>query len=158
MDFVSDRLFNGRRFRVLTLVCNFSRVSPAIEADFSMPGRRAVEVLEQTAIRMGLPKIIHVDNGPEFIGKDLDEWAHRKGVTLEFSRPGKPTDNAYIEAFNGRLRQRCLSQNWFLSLEDVHRKLKAWHRDYNSERPHAALGLLTPEAFTAQWRAGSVRS
>lgn len=154
MDFMSDRLFDGRRFRVLTLVCNFSRVSPAVEADFSLPGSRVVEVLEQTAARLGLPRIIHVDNGPEFVGKTLDEWAHRKGVTLEFSRPGKPTDNPYIEAFNGRLRQECLDQNWFLSIEDAREKIKAWHREYNEDRPHTALAYQTPREFLAGWKPG----
>lgn len=152
MDFMIDGLFNGQRFRVLTLVDNFSKVSPAVEADFSFPGRRVVEVLERIATTTGrLPKVIHVDNGPEFAGKALDEWAHRWGVKLSFSRPGKPTDNAFIEAFNGRLRQECLDQNWFLSLEDARQKLKAWHQEYNTQRPHTALGMQAPACFSSQW-------
>jgi len=168
MDFMTDSLFNGQRFRVLTIVRsrqrdldNFSKVSPAIEADFSFPGKRVTDVLERIVTTTGrLPKIIHVDNGPEFAGKALDEWAHRRGVKLAVSRPGKPTrppavasaHNAYIEAFNGRLRAECLDQNWFLSLEDARQKLRAWHEEYNTVRPHTALGLQTPECFVAAWR------
>ncbi len=149
---MSDGLFNGQRFRVLTLVDNFSRVSPAIEADFSFPGRRVVEVLERVAATTGqVPQVIHVDNGPEFAGKALDEWAHRRGVKLCFSRPGKPTDNALIEAFNGRLRQECLDQNWFLSLDDARQKLSDWQDEYNMDRPHTSLGMQTPACFAAQW-------
>lgn len=91
-----------------------------------------------------------MDNGPEFAGKALDERAHRRGVKLSFSRPGKPMDNAFIEAFNGRLRQECLDQHWFLSLADARQKLNAWHDDYNRERPHTALGLQTPLGFLVQ--------
>ena len=107
MDFVADRLGDGRQIRMLTLVDNFSRVSRAIEVDFSLTGKRVVEVLERLTMRCGLPTVIKVDNGSEFISKAMDEWAYRNGVKLEFSRPGKPTDNAFIESFNARLRQEC---------------------------------------------------
>ena len=152
MDFVADRLADGRAFRMLTLVDSFSRVSPAIEVDLSLTGKRVVEVLEQLKLFCGLPKTIKVDNGSEFISKVMDEWAHRNQVKLEFSRPGKPTDNAFIESFNGRLRQECLNQNWFTSLDDARRIVGAWREDYNHERPHGSLKHQTPSAFVAHWQ------
>jgi len=153
MDFVADRLFDGRRFRMLTLVDHFSRVSPAIEADFSLTGQRVVSVLDRLAQAQQVPKEIFVDNGPEFISRALDEWAHRHGVKLMFSRPGTPPDNAYIESFNGRLRQECLNENWFLSLSDAQEKLEHHRKEYNSFRPYSSLGDLTPEEFATRWRA-----
>ena len=151
MDFVHDRLADGRPFRLLTLVDNFSRVSPAIECDFSLNGPRVVAVLERLK-ENGLPQTIKVDNGSEFISKALDTWAHRHGVKLEFSRPGKPTDNAFIESFNGRLRQECLNQNWFLSLADARETIENWRQDYNEYRPHSSLGQQTPSEFVADWQ------
>jgi putative transposase len=145
MDFVSDQLADGRRFRVLTLVDNVSRVSPAIVADRSMGGHKVVEMLEQAAQRHGtLPKVISVDNGPEFTSKAVDEWAHRRGVKLQFSRPATPTDNPYIESFNGRLREECLNQHWFESLEEARQILEKWRMEYNTERPHSSLDNRTP--------------
>jgi putative transposase len=152
MDFVADRLSDGRQIRMLTLVDNFSRVSPAIEVDFSLTGKRVVEVLERLKKTCGLPKVIRVDNGSEFISKAMDEWAYRNGVKLEFSRPGKPTDNAFIESFNGRLRQECLQQNWFISLDDAKGIVEDWREDYNEERPHSSLRQQTPSEFMAQWQ------
>ena len=151
MDFVHDRLADGRPFRLLTLVDNFSRVSPAIECDFSLNGPRVVAVLERLK-ESGLPQTIKVDNGSEFISKALDAWAHHHGVKLEFSRPGKPTDNAFIESFNGRLRQECLNQNWFLSLADARETIENWRQDYNEYRPHSSLGQQTPSEFVADWQ------
>jgi putative transposase len=127
MDFVHDRLADGRPFRVLTLVDNFSRVSPAIDCDFSFNGLRVVAVLERLKT-MGLPHTIKVDNGSEFISKALDAWTHCHDVKLEFSRPGKPTDNAFIESFNDRLRQECLNQNCFSPLLTQGRRLKTGAR------------------------------
>ena len=109
-------------------------------------------VLERLAITTGLPKIITVDNGPEFTGRALDEWAHRNGIKLDYSRPGKPTDNAYIESFNGRLRQECLDQHWFSSLEDAKIKIETWRIDYNEQRPHSSLGDQTPRAYAENWQ------
>ena len=149
MDFVSDSLADGRRFRALTLVDNVSKVSPAIEAARSFAGGRVVEILERLALSHGLPQTISVDNGPEFISRALDAWAYRHGVRLEFSRPGKPTDNPFIESFNGHFRAECLGQHWFQSLEEARATIEAWRVDYNSVRPHRALGQLTPEAFLA---------
>lgn len=145
MDFMSDQLADGRRFRVLTLVDNVSRVSPTILADRSLGGHKVVEMLEQVGEKQGtLPKVISVDNGPEFTSKALDEWAHRRGVKLQFSRPATPTDNPYIESFNGRLREECLNQHWFESLEEARQILEKWRMEYNTERPHSSLDNRTP--------------
>ena len=100
---------------------------------------------------MGRPERIAIDNGPEFISKALDAWAYRNGVQLEFSRPGKPTDNAFAESFNGRFRDECLNQHWFASLEEVRQTVEAWRIEYNTERPHRALGQQTPAAWEAAW-------
>ncbi len=151
MDFVSDELLDGRRIRLLTIVDNFTRESLAIEVAASIAGQRVVEVLSRLNQERGRPRTIRVDNGPEFTSKRLDQWAYLNGVQLDFSRPGKPTDNAFIEAFiesfNGRLRQECLNENWFLSLEDAQEKVESWRRHYNRDRPHGSLGNLTPEEF-----------
>lgn len=152
LDFVSDRLADGRPYRVLTLVDNVSRVSPDIEVDFSLTGRRVTQVLDRAAAVYGLPKAICVDNGPEFAGRDLDAWAYRRGVTLCFSRPGKPTDNAFVESFNGRLRQECLNTRWFDTIREAQAGLAAWREEYNTERPHCSLGLKTPAEFAAAWK------
>jgi putative transposase len=147
LDFMSDELFDGRRIRLLTIVDNFTRESPAIEVGTSIGGHRVVEVLERAARQRNLPKTIRVDNGPEFTSKVLDQWAYLRGVELDFSRPGKPTDNAFIEAFNARLRAECLNESWFLSLEDAREKIETWRRHYNGERPHGALRNLAPAEF-----------
>ena len=149
LDFMSDSLADGRRFRVLTIVDHASRVSPAIEVDVSLPGARVVEVLERLTGTYGVPEAIAVDNGPEFISRALDAWAYRSGVRIEFSRPGRPTDNAYIESFNGHFREECLAQHWFWSLEEARTIIEAWRIEYNTERPHRALGQQTPAAFRA---------
>ncbi len=135
IDFLRDGLADGRPFRVFTVVDNVSRVSPAIVADFSIKGERVVAVLDGLKATIGVPKRLAVDNGPEFISKALDAWAYRNGVTLEFSRPGKPTDNAFVESFNGHFRQECLDQHWFASLEEARRIIEAWRIEYNTERP-----------------------
>lgn len=147
MDFMHDELFNGRRIRLLTVVDNFSRVSPMIGVRSAYRGADVVEDLKAAAKEYGIPKRIRVDNGPEFVSKELDVWAYLHGVTLDFSRPGKPTDNAFIESFNSRLRQECLNQSWFLSLEDAQQKIEAWRVDYNRVRPHSAIGNVPPAEF-----------
>jgi len=147
MDFMSDELYNGRRIKLLTLVDNFTRESLAIEVADRLGGQRLVEVLMQVVAEKGLPKAIRVDNGPEFTSKMLDQWAYLNGVELDFIRPGKPTDNALIEAFNGRFRQECLNENWFLSLEDAREKVEEWRQHYNRERPHGSLGNVPPVEF-----------
>jgi putative transposase len=108
------------------------------------------EVLEHLVLKRGKPKSIRVDNGPEFAGRLLDQWAYLNGVELDFSRPGTPTDNAFIEAFNARIRAECLNASWFFSLTDARERIEAWRIDYNTERPHSALGHLTPRAFARQ--------
>ena len=150
MDFMADQLYCGQRFRILTLVDNFSRVSLAIHAGKRLTGDHVVQALQCVSKNHGLPKMIQVDNGPESISKSLDWWAYWNKLKLDFSRPGKPTDNAVIESFNGRLRQECLNQNWFLSLEDAQEKLDQWKMDYNHHRPHSSLGQQTPMEFAAR--------
>jgi putative transposase len=122
MDFVHNKLATGGKLRVLTVVDIFSRYSPAIDPRFRYRGEDLVQVLERTCSEIGYPKMVRVDQGSEFVSRGLDLWAYTKGVTLDFSRPGKPTDNAYIEAFNGRFRAECLNQHWFLSLADARKK------------------------------------
>ena len=151
MDFLTDGLANGQRFRVLTIVDTVSRVSPAIEVGVSLTGERVVAVLERLKRTTGTPQRIAIDNGPEFVSKALDAWAYRNGVQLEFSRPGKPTDNAFAESFNGRFRDECLDQHWFASLEEVRQTVEAWRIEYNTERPHRALGQQAPAAWEAAW-------
>ena len=151
LDFLADSLVDGRRFRVMTIVDNVSRVSPVIEVDTSITGTRVVAVLDHLKRSIGVPKRIAVDNGPEFISKALDAWAYRNHVTLEFSRPGKPTDNAYVESFNGHFRAECLDQHWFETLAEAREVIEAWRVEYNEERPHRSLRQQTPSAVFASW-------
>lgn len=147
MDFVTDSLTNGRRFRSLTIVDDHSRESVAIEADFSLTGERVTRVLTRLAMTRGLPNVITVDNGPEFAGKALDAWAYQNHIKLHFIRPGKPVENAYIESFNGRYRDECLNENLFRTIDEARVVIEAWRCDYNRHRPHSSLGNLTPEEF-----------
>jgi putative transposase len=147
MDFVTDSIVTGRRFRALTIVDDFSRECPAIEVDTSLGSRRVVAVLERLAKTRGLPEVITIDNGPEFAGRALDEWAYRKSVKLNFIRPGKPIENAYAESFNGRFRDECLNTNWFLSLNHARIVIEEWRRDYNEVRPHSSLKGATLKEY-----------
>jgi putative transposase len=147
MDFVTDSLFNGRRFSALTVVDNFSRECLAIEVGDKIRGEDVTGVMNRLKATRGVPRSIYVDNGPEFISKELDKWAYENKVTLDFSRPGKPVDNAFIESFNGSFRDECLNVNWFLSLEDAKEKIESWRRDYNEYRPHSSLDNLTPVQY-----------
>lgn len=147
MDFVSDSIVTGRRFRALTIVDNYTRECPAIEVDTSLGGARVVNVLERLSETRGLPEVITIDNGPEFAGKALDEWAYRKSVKLNFITPGKPVENAYAESFNGRLRDECLNTNWFLNLKHARNVIEDWRKDYNEVRPHSSLKNLTPMEY-----------
>jgi putative transposase len=144
MDFVHDQLAMGRKLRILTVVDAFTRFSPVIDPRFTYRGEDVVQVLDRTCRRTGYPKAIRVDQGSEFISRDLDLWAYQHDVVLDFSRPGKPTDNAFIESFNGKFRAECLNAHWFMSLEDAHEKMEAWRRDYNEVRPHSAIGNKPP--------------
>ena len=147
MDFMSDELYNGQRIQLLTLVDNYTRESLAIAIDQHIRRQDVVEVLMQVGLEQGLARKIQVDNGPEFTSKKLDQWAYLNRVELDFSRPDKPTDSALIEAFNGRFREECLNQSWFLSLEDAREKVEAWRIEYNNSRPHGALGNISPREF-----------
>ena len=147
MDFVHDQLATGRKIRVLTIVDTFSRYAPALDARFSYRGEDVVATLEQVCRQVGYPKTIRVDQGSEFVSRDLDLWAYQHAVELDFSRPGKSTDNAFIEAFNGRFRAECLNAHWFLSLADAQEKMEAWRRHYNEDRPHGAIGYKVPIAL-----------
>jgi len=144
MDFIHDQLATGRKIRVLTVVDTFSRYAPVIDPRFSYRAEDVVATLEQACAALGYPKTIRVDQGTEFVSRDLDLWAYAKEVTLDFSRPGKPTDNAFAEAFNGRVRAECLNAHWFLTLADAREKLEAWRRYYNEDRPHGAIGQKPP--------------
>ncbi len=144
---MSDELFNGRRIRILTIMDDCTRESLAIEAGQRFKGEDVVAVLDRIVRQRGTPQALRVDNGPEFRSKALDQWAYWNNVELDFSRPGKPTDNAFIESFNGKLRAECLNENWFLSLHDARDKLCTWRRDYNESRPHSALGNLAPSEY-----------
>jgi putative transposase len=150
MDFVADTLLDGRRFRALTVVDNYSRHSQIIEPDFTLTGTKVVAALERVAKQHGYPKMITVDNGSEFTSKALDAWAYAHGVKLDFIRPGKPVENAVIESFNGRFRDECLNAHVFISLYDARQKIEAWRIDYNEHRPHSSLGDLTPKEFIEQ--------
>ncbi|ANA35842.1 IS3 family transposase ISDet2 [Ralstonia mannitolilytica] len=143
MDFVSDGLAYGRRFRCLNVVDDYTRECLVIEVDTSLPGLRVKQVLERLKEMRGLPASITVDNGPEF----ADAWAYEAGVTLSFIRPGKPVENAYIESFNGRFRDECLNEHWFVSMRHARQLIEEWRIEYNTERPHSSLGYLTPAQF-----------
>lgn len=147
MDFVSDCVSSGKLIRMLTIVDDCTRECPAIEVDTSLGGLRVRRVLDRIANERGLPEAIVVDNGPEFRGRALTAWSEERGVRLEFIQPGKPVQNAYIESFNGRLRDECLNANWFTSLSDARRKVETWRQDYNEQRPHSSLNYLPPAEF-----------
>ncbi len=156
MDFVQDQLFDGRKFRCLTVVDNFSRYCYAIRVGKSIKGIDVVEVMEVLNKENNLvPKRIQVDNGSEFISKDFDKWAYENQVTLDYSRPGKPTDNPFIESFNGSFRDECLNTHWFLSLDDAYEKINAWVSEYNNFRPHSSLNDLTPAEVVEQFKSTS---
>ena len=157
MDFVFDRTSDGHRFRILTLIDTFTRRAPGAVVERSIGGPRVVRFLDQVAAKSGYPKTITVDNGPEFISNALDQWAHAHDVHLHFSRPGKPVDNAFIESFNGRLRDECLNTNWFYGLEHAREVIAEWLEDYNERRPHSSLAGLTPAEYErAQLRTSPV--
>ena len=151
MDFISDSLWNGRKFRTLSIVDTCSRECLNVEVDTSLPGHRVVRVLDRLADTKGLPESIRVDNGPEFISKVLDEWAHRNGVKLDFIRPGKPTENPYAESFHGRFRDECLNENYFLDLQETKDVIESWRIEYNTFRPHRSLDYQTPEEFLKKY-------
>jgi len=156
VDFVSDALAWGRRIRLFTVVDVFTREALAIEVDTSLPGGRVVRVLERLVAERGVPDEIVLDNGPELAGKALDQWAYERGVCLRFIEPGKPIQNAFVESFQGRLRDECLDQHWFLGLADARQTIEAWRHDYNRARPHSALGYRPPEEFRQAFEAATI--
>lgn len=147
MDFVSDSIVSGRHFRALAIVDDYSRECPVIEVDTSLGGARVVSVLDRLAETRELPNVITTDNGPEFTGRALDEWAYRNGVKLNFIRPGKPIENAYAESFIGRLRDECLNENWFMNLKHARDTIEGWRKDYNEVRPHSSLNGMAPMEY-----------
>lgn len=150
MDFVHDQLSSGRKFRVLTVIDKWHRQCVALQADFALTGQSVVDAMNAIARERELPYAITVDHGTEFTSKALDEWCYLRGVKLDFIRPGKPTENGYIESFNGRLRDECLNVHEFATIEEVRKVLDAWRDDYNHRRPHGSLGHLTPSEFAMQ--------
>ena len=150
MDFVFDRTAEGRVIKCLTIVDDATHESVAIEVERAISGHGVVRVLERLALSRGLPKVIRTDNGKEFCGKAMVAWAHERGVTLRLIEPGKPNQNAYIESFNGRLRDECLNEHWFPSLLHARTLIETWRREYNEERPKKALGGMTPSAYAKQ--------
>ena len=150
MDFMADHLFDGRPFRILTVVDCHTREALSIAPRVNFRAYQVVEALDELVRARGRPKSLRVDNGPEFAGRMLDQWAYLNGVEIDFSRPGKPTDNAFIEAFNARFRAECLNASWFLSMADARDRIEHWRKEYNEDRPHLALGGLTPRAYATQ--------
>jgi len=147
MDFVTDRLENGRYFRTLTLVDLFTRECVLLEPAHSLCGARVADCLERAVAERSRPRSITVDNGTEFYSRAMDAWAYRNGVKLDFIRPGKPVENCFIESFNGRFRDECLNVHLFWSIEDAKEKLERWRQDYNTCRPHSSLADLPPAEF-----------
>lgn len=153
LDFVHDQLVDGSGFRALTVVDLFSREALAIKVGRRLRGEHVVEVLNQLVAQRRAPEYVFVDNGSEFTGQLLDLWAYHHRVTIDFSRPGKPTDNCYVETFNGSYRDECLNVHWFETMNDAQAISEAWRRDYNETRPHMALNDVPPEEFARRNRA-----
>lgn len=147
MDFLQGSFWNSRRFKTLTVVDVFSKECPVIEVDTSLTGQRVVRVLESLAENRGMPEAITVDNGPEFISNVLDEWAYRRKIKLDFITPGRPVENPYVESFNGKFRDECINQNYFLNLQEAKENIENWRIEYNTFRPHSSLKDLTPQEF-----------
>jgi len=149
MDFMADSLATGRGFRTLNVVDDFTRECVAIEVDTSLSGERVTRVLDRAIEQRGKPQSLVMDNGPEFAGRALDAWAYRCGIRLNFIRPGKSIENCFVESFNGKFRDECLNQHWFVALHDGRHEIEKWRRDYNRVRPHSALGNVPPEEYAA---------
>jgi putative transposase len=156
MDFMRDTLSSGRPFRTLNVLDTVTRECLVIEVDTSLPGQRVVRVLDQLVERYGTPKRITLDNGPEFTGQALDTWADQHGVQLDFIDPGKPTQNGYMESFNGKFRDECLNLHWFRDLVDARRIIGEWKEEYNTIRPHSALGNQPPALYAQNVWSGEV--
>ena len=152
MDFVMDRLEDGRKLKVLTIVDDFTKEAVEIALDHGMASAYVVRLLEDIVRFRGKPAAIRTDQGPQFTAQALDQWAYRNGITLKLIQPGKPTQNGYIESFNGKFRDECLNEHWFSTLAEARAIISAWRRDYNELRPHSAIGYLTPAEYGARHR------
>jgi putative transposase len=156
MDFICDALANGRALRAMTVIDNFTKESPVIEVDCSLSSPRITRVLDEVIENRGTPpESIRIDNGPEFTSRCFLAWAEQRGIQLVHIQPGKPTQNSFIESFNGRFRDECLNANWFENLADAKRKIEDWRVDYNQHRPHSSLAYRTPAEFTRVWSPSS---
>jgi putative transposase len=153
IDFVMDALEHGRRLKCLTIVDDFTKEAIDIVVDHGISGQYVARVLDQAGRFRELPRVIRTDQGPEFTGKALDQWAYERGITLRLIQAGKPTQSAYVESFNGKFRDECLNEHWFRSLAEARAIVAAWRMDYNHARPHSALEYRTPAEFAAAWRA-----
>jgi putative transposase len=152
LDFVHDQLSGGQKFRILTVVDVYSCEGLATEVDYRLRAENVVEVLNRLVRQRGAPKFLFADNGAEFTGHLVDLWAYHHNVRIDFSRPGKPTDNAFIETFNGSLRDECLNLHWFDNLAEAKRLIEAWRIDYNVSRPHMGIGNIPPREYALQIR------
>jgi len=152
LDFISDSLSDGRKFRLLNVIDDFNRQSLAVEADTSLPALRVIRVLENLITQKGKPANIRCDNGPEFISHCLQQWCEKQSISLQYIQPGKPTQNAYVERNNGTLRKELLNAYLFSSLKEVRIMIEDWQQDYNGHRPHKALGYLTPNMYLNEWK------
>ena len=150
MDFLCDACANGSKIRILTIVDDFTRISPGLLVRSSVPGHSVTAFLDQQSLLHGYPRSIRVDHGPEFTGKHFQQWAVQRKIDVQYTRPGKPTDNAYIESFNGKLRDECLNEHWFLNLRHAQALIEKWRIEYNAERPHSSLGGKTPYEFVKE--------
>ena len=150
MDFVFDRIASGRTLKCLTIVDDGTHESVAVVPEHTIGGDHLTRLLDAVCSQRGRPMMIRSDNGPEFTGKAMLTWAHRHGIALRLIEPGKPNQNAYVESFNGRLRDECLNEHWFTSLAHARAVIEAWRREYNEERPKKSLGGLTPSQYAKQ--------
>lgn len=158
LDFASDLAASGQRLRILRVVDAFTRECLALEVDTSLPSRRVTRELECIAMLRGLPETVRCDNGPEITSRHFLAWCVERKLDVMHIRPGKPTENAHVESFHGRLRDECLNASWFWNLFDARRKIAAWREQYNRQRPHSSLGYRTPEEFAQEWKAAAVGS
>jgi putative transposase len=154
LDFMSDTLTDGRKFRLFNVMDDFNRESLCIEVDTSLPGQRVVRVLQQLVERRGKPACLRTDNGPEFIGHKVQEWCEANRIIIKYIQPGRPMQNGFIERKNGSLRRELLNAYLFYSLNEVRQMCEEWRTDYNMERPHKALGYLSPIAYLEKHASG----
>ena len=150
IDFVSDQLADGRRFRILTAIDKVSRECVCLEVDQRFPAEAVTRALDQAMVRYGQPKIITSDNGTEFTSNHFDQWAYRREIQLDFIAPGRPMDNGFIESFNGKFRDECLNMHWFESLTEARRLIEQWRFEYNEMRSHSSLGNRAPAIYVAE--------